>query len=185
MSMSIVAIQDTIPGNHCVGCGTDNPRGMQIKSYWVGDLETMCTYQPQPHMAAGPESILNGGIIATLLDCHAVCTAISYAARLAGRADGQDIMFVTAALDIRYRRPTPIDRPVEVRARISGVGERKTVLECTLSSAGKVCAEATVIAVRLAGERADQLQRVPPPAQTLGGWTLADDDQLPLARPAA
>jgi acyl-coenzyme A thioesterase PaaI-like protein len=176
------AIQDTIDGNHCVGCGPDNPHGLRIKSYWVGDLETMCRFQPQPHMAAGPDSILNGGIIATLIDCHAVCTAISYGARLARAAGARDSMFVTASLDIRYRRPTPIDRPVEVRARITGVGERKTVLECTLSSEGEVRAEATVVAVRIAGESADQLQRVPPPAQTVGGWRLAAAPAQPLSK---
>lgn len=178
------AIQDTIPDNHCVGCSPDNPHGLRIKSYWVGDLETMCSYQPRPYMAAGPESILNGGIIATLLDCHAVCTAISYAVRLAGDDDARNVMFVTGSLDIRYRRPTPIGRPVEVRARIVGVGERKTVLECTLSSEGRVCAEATVVAVRVAGEGADQPQRVPPPAQTIGGWKVATYPAQPLSKSA-
>ena len=182
--MPMTAIQDTISNNHCVGCSPDNPRGLRIKSYWVGDLETMCSYQPQPHMAAGPESILNGGIIATLVDCHAVCTAISYATRLAGGAAGQDTMFATASLNIRYRRPTPIDRPVEVRARIVGVAERRTVLECTLSSEGTICAEATVVAARLGGGRADQPQRVPPPAQTLGGWKAEPSSPRPLAKTA-
>ena len=180
--MSITAIQDTISDNHCLGCGPDNPHGLRIKSYWVGDLETLCTFRPQPHMAAGPEAILNGGIIATLLDCHAVCTAISYARRLAGRGDGQGPMFVTKSLEVRYRRPTPVDEPVEVRAKVVGVAERRTVLECTLSSRGEVCAEATVVAVRLAGELADLPQRVPPPAQTLGGWKIAEPPPRPLAK---
>ena len=182
--MPMTAIQDTISNNHCVGCSPDNPRGLRIKSYWVGDLETMCSYQPQPHMAAGPESILNGGIIATLVDCHAVCTAISYATRLAGGAAGQDTMYVTASLNIRYRRPTPIDRPVEVRARIVGVAERRTVLECTLSSEGTICAEATVVAVRVGAGRALQPQRVPPPAQTLGGWKVEPLSPRSLAKSA-
>jgi acyl-coenzyme A thioesterase PaaI-like protein len=183
--MPTTAIQDHINNNHCVGCGPDNPRGLRIKSHWVGDLETSCSFQPQPHMAAGPESILNGGIIATLIDCHAVCTAISYAARLAGGAAGKDdTMFVTASLSIRYRRPTPIDRPVEVRARIVGVAERRTVLECTLSSDGTVCAEATVVAARAGAGSAAQPQRVPPPAQTLGGWKVELPSPRPLAKTA-
>jgi len=182
--MPTTAIQDHISDNHCVGCGPDNPHGLRIKSHWVGDLETSCSFQPQPHMAAGPESILNGGIIATLIDCHAVCTAISYATRLAGGAAEQDTMFVTASLNIRYRRPTPIDRPVEVRARIVGVAERRTVLECTLSSEGTVCAEATVVAVRVRAGRVVQPQRVPPPAQTLGGWKLALPAPQPLSKTA-
>jgi acyl-coenzyme A thioesterase PaaI-like protein len=182
--MPATAIQDRMSDNHCVGCGPENQHGLRIKSYWVGDLEASCSFQPQPHMAAGPESILNGGIIATLIDCHAVCTAISYATRLAGGDAGQDAMFVTASLSIRYRRPTPIDRPVEVRARIVGVAERRTVLECTLSSDGTVCAEATVVAARVGAGSAAQPQRVPPPAQTLGGWKAELPSPRPLAKTA-
>lgn len=184
--MSTIAIQDLIADNHCVGCGPDNPHGLRIKSYWVGDLETACSFQPRPYMAAGPESILNGGIIATLLDCHAVCTAISYAARLAGAPTADGIMFVTASLNVRYRRPAPIDRPVELRARIAGVAARRTVLECTLTSDGTVCAEATVVAVRRApgADSAVDPQRVPPPAQTLGGWSAGRSPAWPLSRTA-
>lgn len=170
--MHIEAIQETIHDNHCVGCGADNPSGLRIRSFWCGELETTCSFQPEPHMAAAHPAVLNGGVIATLIDCHAVCTAISYAHRLGGGDGAGEADFATASLDVRYRRPAPISGPVVVRARIVGLTERTTVLECTLSAAGAVCAEATVVAVRVPAGWADAVQRVPPPAQTLGGWRL-------------
>jgi acyl-coenzyme A thioesterase PaaI-like protein len=166
-------IQHTIEDNHCVGCGPDNPHGLKIRSVWSGVMETRCSFEPQPHMAAASPDVLNGGVIATVIDCHAVCTAVSYGRRTAGAASADDIMYATGALDIRYLNPTPIHRPVEVKARITGVSDRKVVLECTLSSDGQVCAEATVTAVRVReGWDAGLRHTTPPPAQTLGGWTL-------------
>ena len=131
-------IQHTIDGNHCIGCSPDNPHGMKIQSVWSGVMETRCSFEPQPHMAAASPEVLNGGVIATLIDCHAVCTAVSYGRRLAGPDHADEIMYATGSMDIRYVRPTPIDRPVEVRARITGVSDRKVVLECTLSSDGQL-----------------------------------------------
>lgn len=149
------AFQDRIPGNHCFGCGPANEGGLQIKSFWAdpegsGD-ESVCLYQPRPHQAAGPRAYLNGGIIATLIDCHAVCTAIADTYRREGRAvgEGEPIWCVTASLEIDYRRPTPIDREVVVRARIVEVDGRKTWLRCELASGDEPCAEARVLAVRV------------------------------------
>jgi hypothetical protein len=62
------AFQDQIPANFCYGCGPGNPVGLHIRSIWAGD-EALCVFQPAPYHAAGPRHILNGGIIATLIDC--------------------------------------------------------------------------------------------------------------------
>lgn len=147
------AIQDTISGNLCFGCGASNPRGLQIKSHWVGD-ESRCTYQPEPHHAAGPPHVVNGGILATLIDCHCVCSAISDAYRRQGRPVGSHppLWYVTGSLNIKYLRPTPIDKPIELSARISEATEKKTVLACTLSSNGDPCATAEVVAIRVRPE---------------------------------
>jgi len=106
-------------GNYCWGCGTDNEHGLQLKSYWVGD-ETVGRWEPKPHHAAGPSRILNGGIIATLIDCHSICTAIAAAYRAEGRALETEplIWYVTASLQVSYLRPTPIDQPIELRAQL-------------------------------------------------------------------
>ena len=72
----MTAIQDRIPHNHCYGCGPENPDGLQIKSYWDGK-ESVCTYMPRPEQCAGPTQYLYGGTIASIVDCHSVCTSIA------------------------------------------------------------------------------------------------------------
>ena len=49
------AFQDTVPDNHCYGCGPENPKGMQIKSYWDGD-ETVSTLLAALPLALHPEA---------------------------------------------------------------------------------------------------------------------------------
>jgi len=149
----ITAIQDRIPHNHCYGCGPENPDGMQIKSYWDG-TESICTYMPRPEQCAGPTGYLYGGTIASLIDCHSVCTSIANYYQLDGFGigEGPEIWCVTGGLEVRYLKPTPIDHPVELRATISECATKKTVLECTLSSDGVVTAEGKVVAIRVPAE---------------------------------
>jgi acyl-coenzyme A thioesterase PaaI-like protein len=144
------AIQDTIPHNHCWGCGTLNPRGLQIKSYVEGE-ETVCRFRPSPEHMAGPTHVLNGGIIAAVIDCHCVCTAIANSYRAAGRELGSEPLLwsVTASLRIEYLAPTPIAEETELRARVREVKGRRRVVECTLSSGGRECARAEVVAVEV------------------------------------
>jgi acyl-coenzyme A thioesterase PaaI-like protein len=148
---SAPAFQDLLPDNHCYGCGPHNAQGLRLRSHWTGEREARCVFTPAPHHCAGPSKYLNGGIIATVIDCHAICTAIAWAYRRAGReiGTGENINFVTGGLNIRYRAPAAIDAPVTVDARIAETGERKIVVDCTLASRGIVCAEAQAVAVRV------------------------------------
>lgn len=145
------ALQDLIPHNHCFGCGPHNAQGLRIKSFWSGEDETHCTFTPLPHHCAGPTQYLNGGIIATVIDCHTICTAIADGYRQAGReaGSGDPIWYVTGRLDVQYKAPTPIEQPVTLVARIVERKEKKTVLHCTLHSDERLCASAEVVAVRV------------------------------------
>ena len=148
---SELAIQDLIYHNNCYGCGTDNDKGLQIKSYWRDELTTHCRFTAQPHHSAGPLKYLNGGIIATVIDCHAVCTATAKAYLEEGRAvgNGEKIWFVTGKLDLNYLKPTILSKEILVTAHIEEVKEKKIVLMCELFSEGEVCVKANVIAVRV------------------------------------
>lgn len=154
--MTEKSFQAQIPDNFCFGCGPENPDGLHIQSFWSGENEneSVCVYRPLPYQAAGPRVFLNGGIIATLIDCHGICTAVANAYRAEGREIGSGALIwcATAKLEIGYLRPTPIDAPVELRATIREAGEKKTVLECSLSSGGERCAEGEVLAVRVPPE---------------------------------
>lgn len=151
MTTDNVSFQSLIPDNFCFGCGAENPDGLQIQSFWSGPKESVCVYRPLPHQAAGPRGYLNGGIIATLIDCHSICTAVAEAYRAEGREIGSTpfLWCVTASMKVGYLKPTPIDRLVELRATIEEVGKKKTVLTCSLSSEGERCAEGEVIAIRV------------------------------------
>jgi acyl-coenzyme A thioesterase PaaI-like protein len=144
------AIQELIPRNHCWGCGPDNDQGLQLKSYVDGD-ECIATWQPGPPFFAGPTHVLNGGIIAALIDCHSICTAIADLYRVEGRAIGEppDLWCATASLSITYRRPVPLDQPLELRAHVTGRDGTRSTVECSLSSGGKECARGDAVAVRV------------------------------------
>ena len=150
---AVDAFQDQLPFNHCWGCGTDNPDGLHLKSRWSASDpdEALATFRPRPEYMAGPTHVLNGGIIATVLDCHGVCTAVADAYRRAGRVigEGETIWFATGTLTVTYVRPTPIAAELELRARVERAAERTTVVVCELRADREVRARATVTAVRV------------------------------------
>ena len=135
--------------SHCYGCGRLNEHGLQIKSYWDGD-ETVCTFTPKPFHTALP-GFVYGGLIASIIDCHGTGSAAAAAYRAQKREMGSspEIRFVTASLKVNYRRPTPIDKPLQLRGRIKEVKGRKAVIDITLSADGGVCAEGQVVAVQV------------------------------------
>ena len=147
------AFQDLMPFNHCWGCGADNPDGLQLKSRWADadERRSVAAFTPQPEHMAGPTHILNGGIIATVLDCHGVCTAVADAYLREGRAigEGETIWFATGSLDVVYLRPAPIDTGLELRARVVEARERTTIVACEVAEGDDVWARADVVAVRV------------------------------------
>ncbi len=145
------AVQDYYPDDfaHCYGCGRLNSHGLQLKTRWEGN-ETVARFTPRPeHIAIA--GFVYGGLIASLIDCHAMGTAAATVERAAGRdvGDGPAPRFVTASLKVEYLKPTPLGPELEVRARALQVGERKVVVEATLSAGGAVTARGEVVAVRL------------------------------------
>lgn len=145
------AFQDRIPDNRCFGCGPENPAGLRIKSTWEGPRSSVCTYRPEAYHSAGPAQYLNGGIIATLIDCHSVCTAVAWLYRAEGREVGSEptIWCVTGELSVRYLLPTPIAGEVTLRAIVLEAGAKKVRLECTLSAGDEERAVGEVLAIRV------------------------------------
>ncbi|HWP94019.1 MAG TPA: PaaI family thioesterase [Thermodesulfobacteriota bacterium] len=148
--MNRIAIQDYMDRNKCWGCGSSNEHGLHLKSYSSGD-EYVCTWKPRAYHMAGPEDFLNGGIIATVIDCHSICTAIADAYSREKREINTDpfIWYVTASLKIDYLRPTPIAEEVTLRSRIKEVKGKKTIVLCSLFSRGDERVRAEVVAVRV------------------------------------
>ena len=147
-----IAFQDALPKDSvrrsCYGCGADNEHGLKIKSYWDGD-EGVCHWKPEPHHSAGPS--LNGGVAATLIDCHSVFTAAATAYRLEGRemGEGEEIDYATVKLTVTYLKRTPMDTTLELRARVVKRGNRSITVETVLSADGEECVRGEVVAVRM------------------------------------
>jgi acyl-coenzyme A thioesterase PaaI-like protein len=145
------ALQDQIPHNHCFGCGPGNGRGLRIKSFWPGSGPSVARFKPEPHHCSGPTHFVNGGILATLIDCHCVCTAIAAAYKAEARPLGSapEIHFATVSLAVAYERPTPLAADLELSAVPTARSPDRYVVSCELSAAGKVRVRATVEAVRV------------------------------------
>jgi len=145
------AFQDYYPDllNHCYGCGRLNEQGLQIKSYWDGE-ETVCTFHPKPYHTAIPGYVY-GGLIASIIDCHATGTAAAAAYRTEGRTMDTEppLRFLTASLHVDYLRPAPIEGPLELRGQVKEIKGRKVVVAVAVSVKGEVCARGEVVAVQM------------------------------------
>ena len=146
--MTKESIQEEWPeeATFCWGCGKNNKHGLQLQSFWA-DEETVATWTPQEHHLAFP-GILNGGIIATLLDCHGTGTANAAAHKQAANGDN-DFLHVTASIKVNYIHPTPLDKPVTLCARVKEMGDQKITVECSLFSGDTECANGEVKTVRV------------------------------------
>ncbi|MFA4947364.1 MAG: PaaI family thioesterase [Candidatus Krumholzibacteriia bacterium] len=151
MSHQEKAFQDYYPDHfaQCYGCGRLNEHGLHVRSFWDGD-EAVCTFEPKPYHTAIPGYVY-GGLLASLVDCHCTGTASAAACRAEGREMGSDppLRFVTASLHVDYLLPTPIDAPLELRARIKEIKGRKVVVTATIMAEGKLCVRGEVIAVQV------------------------------------
>jgi acyl-coenzyme A thioesterase PaaI-like protein len=145
------AFQDYYPDevSYCYGCGRLNEQGLQIKSYWEGD-EAVCHYQPRPYHMAVPGYVY-GGLIASLIDCHGTGTAAAAMYRHQNRAMDSDppLRFLTASLHVDYLKPTPIDRPLELRGRVEEIKGRKVIIIVDLLAHGELCARGQVVTVQV------------------------------------
>jgi acyl-coenzyme A thioesterase PaaI-like protein len=124
------------PTSRCFGCGQANDKGLRIRSFPRGD-EVVCTWSPEPHHLAF-EGVLNGGICGALLDCHSNWTAIHHLMQERGLSEAP--IAVTAEFHVKLKRPTPLDRPVELRARVVETDGDRVTVEATLESGGTVTA---------------------------------------------
>ncbi|HEY3450290.1 MAG TPA: PaaI family thioesterase [Myxococcales bacterium] len=143
--MDAKPIQDRYPDDyaHCFGCGRHNEHGHRLKSSWDG-TECVARFTPLEHHVAIP-GFVYGGLLASLIDCHAMATASA-----ALTAPGEEaVRCVTASLKVDYLRPTPLGPVLELRARPKEIKAKKVVVEVHLSAGGEECARGEVVAVRM------------------------------------
>lgn len=93
----------------CFGCGRDNPIGLALR-FTCEDGVARASFLPRDEHQGYP-GMLHGGLVCTLLD-----EAMAYAVHALGY-EGH-----TARLEVRFRAPAPLHRPLSVEAR---AGRRK------------------------------------------------------------
>lgn len=143
--MTEISVQDRLfPNLPCFGCGPSNPRGLQLKSYPANGFIS-AKFMPWPEHDNGL-GFLNGGIIATILDCHSGATILHEAEQRGWHALGEaPLSYVTAGLDVRFLRPSPLVEPVELRGVITTATESEMTCEVELVYDGKTRAAATAL----------------------------------------
>lgn len=129
----------------CFGCGPANTRGLRLQSRLEHDGSVAATFTPWPEHDNGL-GFLNGGIIATLLDCHSAA-AVTHAAYEHGweALPGAALPHVTAGLDVRYLRPAPLHEPVQLYAEVAEAAEAAITAHVRLEYDGRVRAEADAL----------------------------------------
>lgn len=118
--------------NHCFGCGTNNPVGLQLQFSVTPNHSVLCAAVVSGSYE-GPPGYLHGGIIATLLD---------EAMSKANRAHGVTAM--TRQMQVEYLRPVPSGAAIEIEGRVTRSEGRKHWTEAQIRNAeGKILAQAT------------------------------------------
>lgn len=146
--MSDLSLQERFaPDGRCFGCGPANEHGLRIRSFEADDGTVVAEWQALPEHEAF-DGFVNGGILGTVIDCHSNWTAI---AALVGR-DGADAApsTVTAEFSVRFRRPTPSDRPLRIIGRATEVAYDRVTVETTIEVDGVTTAmgRATFVSVK-------------------------------------
>lgn len=139
------SIQETYyPTLTCFGCGHANERGLRLRSYEV-DGVVRAAFMPWPEHDSGG-GFLNGGIVSTLLDCHGAAAVLLEAHRRGWEpAPGALLPFVTAGLDVRFLRPSPLHEPAELTAQLLSVSEPEITVVSRLWWEGKERATGTAV----------------------------------------
>ena len=152
MTTQIYALQDlAAPDGVCFGCGSKNPHGLQIKSYWDEDGEhVIMTHLPDARYCGWPE-LVYGGLISCLVDCHSNWAVMANHYRAEGRDVGTlpRIDCVTGTLKVKYIRPTPMGVPLTLRAHVEGEVGRKTQVQCKVFARDILTAVGDSIFVRV------------------------------------
>lgn len=141
MTEPIASVQERLfPQLRCFGCGPANDKGLRLRSFEGADGIVTATFAPWAEHDNGL-GYLNGGIISTVLDCHSAAAVVLEAQRHGPSTAA--LPYVTAGLDVRYRRPSPLQEPVELRGWITLAEEAQITAEVELVWNDKVTASAT------------------------------------------
>ncbi len=129
---------DVLEDGLCFVCGAENPIG--LKASFVVDRDTrsaVCRLQI-PKNFQGWKDVVHGGILATLLDETCI-----YACRSIGNS------FVTAELNLKYKKPVPVETEVVLKAKIVEEKRKVLIVKASLEIDGQSYAQADAKVFRM------------------------------------
>lgn len=131
----------------CFACSSQNPDGMHLTFFREGDL--VLTEFTAPPTWSGWGDILHGGFQSLLLD--EVCSW-AYATLAGGRS------FVTARLEVAFRRPARVSQRLTATGRLIEHDDRRALLDGQLlDPEGRLLSEAQAEMRVLSPERFQQV----------------------------
>ncbi len=118
-------------GSGCFACGQSNPIGLRLQFMAIGDT-VRAEFTPGSQYQ-GYDGVVHGGIVAAALD-----DAMAQLFHMKGQEA------LTARLEIRFRRETPVGQRLVVTARLTGKRTKLFTAEAALAMPdGTRLAEAT------------------------------------------
>ncbi len=151
----------------CFACGMENEAGLRLRFFDNGHNEVLAAFTLAAEHEGYP-GIAHGGIVAAILD--------EVAGRTMMIGDHQRF-FITAQLEIRYRQPVPIGRPLQAVGWLTRQKGRLTFAHAEIRSPEQtVLAEADLLLVGLPPEILD-----PREAEDKFGWGIYDHPGEPAA----
>jgi len=125
----------------CFVCGKENPEGLQVSPEVDAERHEARIRLSIPRRFQGWRGIAHGGILSTLFDEATIYACLGISPQL-----------VTAEITVRYRKPVPVETPVEVRARLVDRDRRGLRVEGEIVVDGQVCASGKALVMILKGE---------------------------------
>lgn len=136
----------------CFVCGRENSAGLHAKFYENREEQQVVVNITLPEKFQGYPGITHGGIIASLLD------EVSGRAIMVGKDDAP--FWVTARMEVRYRKPTPTKTPLTVVGWVVKERRRSAEVAGEIRLAdGSVTAEVSAVVVKPKLETLDEWEQ--------------------------
>ena len=169
-----IADRQRQPNSHgCFICGLANPNGLKMVFYKDREKNQVRAELTVPETYRGYPGVVHGGIVATILD------------ETSGRAlmadhehahSSEDAFFVTAKIQVRYRRATPTNTPLIAIGWVEQSGQNRSKAKGKLClTNGTVLAECELLLVRPPREFLDRW------GEESTHWRVYSDEELDQA----
>ncbi len=159
MTIKPTAIQETYGEafQYCWGCGPKNDQGLHLQSYPAADQKSCVAHFTAAEIySGGIPDYLFGGLVAMLFDCHGTASAAYFSHVNKGLDFNEKTVigrFITAHLEVDFKKPTPLGTELTITGRPETIGERKVVVRLELAAGGELKATAKMVAVAAKSER--------------------------------